>query len=389
MHVRPDTKYGAPPPPTSGEGSPRPPSPTYGVPGHEPGSPSTKSSGTYPNGFDYERPPSPPSPTYGVPKNSYIPPANSEKNFQVNTAVFVPVSAAKGASGYVYDRPSENLQSAKMRARTDASTGDSKSSESDEKVNNVHLTTTSPRAEPEFFFSEQFERLATTTQAPTTQAQLITSSQLVLEQHQQPVFHPQEQPFFPNSPPAPFSTAAYREQGQGTRRDSLEPLPTLATRPQPPDVNAKDFFRYSDPVTDYNQSDWFKRISRAANHSDVSISESAEELDSEPQRQPAMTMNATFIREMREKQETLRLLFPAISRDDVEEDLIIDFNAARALGGNRTSRRKRQDLTTHSVCDTTSQYIEPQTALSRDGEWKFIVNQVESARQLVKVEYCA
>lgn len=392
MHVRPDTKYGVPPVINNKNHPLHPPSPTYGVPGHEPGSPSTRVVGSsFPN--EFERTPAfastpPPSPTYGVPKNTYIPPP-SINSFQVNPstqdAIYfrgnrIPTSSSEG--GYVYNRPAANLKSAPLSSQSQVKRADSEDSKSDgdedeEKdsgsVRSIEFTTDAPRPPPEFFFSEQFEM----TQRPPTAP---TSSVPVLQQTH--AFHPQEQPFFPNSPPAPFSTAAYQEQRSlnlQTPAEQTEPLPTLATDTQPPSPQAKNYYRTDSQAsatsTKYNQAEWFRRISRSlTNGSDVQVER-----------------NATFLNELRVKKEMLQSLFPAEddenADEEIDEDLIINFGAART--GNRTSRIKRQSFYSNRLCETTTQFIEPQTALSRDGEWKFIVNQVESARQLVQVEYCA
>lgn len=356
MHVKPDTKYGVPP---VISGNTPPPSPTYGVPGFEPGSPSA----SFPNEFERAPPPKPPSPTYGVPNNLYIPPVatSNNKNFQEDRNYLK--NNNRGSTpregGYVYNKPNEKLKSAKILAQGKDSGDDSKSdsNESEEKVKNVELTTTGPSAAPEFFFSEQFDR-------PLTTSPPVTTSQLVVQQ--QHVFHPQEQPFLPNSPPAPFSTAVYQQDPRQRlqQQQQLEPpLPTLAREPQPPAVDAKDYFRYDSlsAQSNYNQADWFRRISRSL----MNESKTTETTRQQP-------LNATFIQELREKQETLRILFPDGSndnREELDEDLIIDFKAARALGGNRTHRAKRQQsLTRQVMCETTAQYIEPQAALTRDGE---------------------
>lgn len=406
--VTPGTKYGVPS--TGSSNSPRAPSPTYGVPGQTPGIPSNY----IPNEFQR---PAPPSPTYGVPTNAYIPPPpppslpSKVQNFQPNTQQFnsqrfpSTSSASAADEGYVYKRPLaklENPRAAQLRAKTtDEEDDDSKSGEEEDDSiqNTIQLTTEKPSSAPEFFFSEQFDR------TPPTQTVPLTSPQ------QQPVFHPEEQPFLPNSPPAPFSTAVYQEFNRRAEKQNLDPIPTLARETLPPAVDAKNYYR-SDLVpaqsqTQYNQAEWFRRISRSAttNQTEIPIEETGKP-----------TADAKFIEELRKKEETLRILFPEKEPEGGEEfedeDLIIDFGAvARATIGNRTSRIKRQTFSSNPMCETTKQFIEPQVALARDGEyynldgfynvcgvlksgmftgeWKFIVNQVESARQLVQVEYCA
>lgn len=376
VQPRPDTKYGVPPASSNNnnhnKNNLKPPSPTYGVPGHEPGSPSTRISNFPPN--EYEQPPttfvvSTPAPTYGVPKNSYIPPINSfqlnpsiqSPNYYIDNRVLSKGSSEGGGGGYVYDKPNANLQNFPLTAqlqgkRTDGSDSSSKSDESEELIRNIQFTTESPRAAPDFFFSEQFE--TTPTPTPT----VVTSSHPILqkEQNQQHAFHPQEQPFLPNSPPAPFSTAVYQERSLNLQQpEQLEPLPTLATDTLPPLPEAKNFYRTDtkrQTRTIYNQADWFKRISRSLTNG----SESVEVKRSGP--------NSTYFNDLRSSKELLESLFSSNGDEELEEDLIINFEAAHS-GGNRTSRKKRQSVFTNRLCETTTQFIEPQAALTRDGQY--------------------
>lgn len=385
----PDPKYGAPPVSSNRNNHLNPPSPTYGVPGYEPGSPSTRV-GSFPNNF--QQPPravlSSPAPTYGVPKSAYIPPpASTINNFQVNPSIQnpnyftgnrLPTGSSSEGSGYVYNKPNANLKSSQVSAqlqvkRKQEGEADEDSSKSDEEqsIKSIEFTTQTPRAAPEFFFSEQFEPTqappaVVTSSLPIQQQQPQRQQQQSQQQHH--AFHPQEQPFFPNSPPAPFSTAVYQERSlklqQPAADQLLEPLPTLATDTQPPSPQAKNFYRLdslpAQSSTQYNQVEWFRRISRSlANESEIV----------EPQMPPR---NETFLNELRKKKEMLEILFPVMKDEEegeVEEDLIINFEAAHSLsGGNRTSRTKRQSSFGTRMCETTTQFIEPQAALTRDGE---------------------
>ncbi|XP_055318359.1 protein spaetzle 5 isoform X2 [Sitodiplosis mosellana] len=56
----------------------------------------------------------------------------------------------------------------------------------------------------------------------------------------------------------------------------------------------------------------------------------------------------------------------------------------------QTNRRpKRQSAGREQLCQTTYQYITPQAALNSQGNWMYIVNQVDTTRQLVRTETCA
>lgn len=53
------------------------------------------------------------------------------------------------------------------------------------------------------------------------------------------------------------------------------------------------------------------------------------------------------------------------------------------------SRTKRQSSGRSTLCETTSQFITPQAALNSRGNWMFVVNEENTARQMVKAELCA
>ncbi|KAI8039003.1 protein spaetzle 5 [Drosophila gunungcola] len=55
----------------------------------------------------------------------------------------------------------------------------------------------------------------------------------------------------------------------------------------------------------------------------------------------------------------------------------------------KRSRTKRQSPGRSTLCQTTSQFITPQAALNSRGNWMFVVNEQNTARQMVKAELCA
>lgn len=55
----------------------------------------------------------------------------------------------------------------------------------------------------------------------------------------------------------------------------------------------------------------------------------------------------------------------------------------------KVSRTKRQSSGRSTLCETTSQFITPQAALNSRGNWMFVVNEENTARQMVKAELCA
>lgn len=58
-------------------------------------------------------------------------------------------------------------------------------------------------------------------------------------------------------------------------------------------------------------------------------------------------------------------------------------------GKKKVSRTKRQSSGRSTLCETTSQFITPQAALNSRGNWMFVVNEENTARQMVKAELCA
>ncbi|XP_031640226.1 protein spaetzle 5 isoform X2 [Contarinia nasturtii] len=60
------------------------------------------------------------------------------------------------------------------------------------------------------------------------------------------------------------------------------------------------------------------------------------------------------------------------------------------LNDRYTNRRtKRQSTGREQLCQTTYQYVTPQAALNSQGQWMYVVNQVDTTRQLVRTETCA
>lgn len=55
----------------------------------------------------------------------------------------------------------------------------------------------------------------------------------------------------------------------------------------------------------------------------------------------------------------------------------------------KMARTKRQSSSRSTLCETTSQFITPQAALNSHGNWMFVVNEENTARQMVKAELCA
>ncbi|XP_055911536.1 protein spaetzle 5 [Eupeodes corollae] len=72
-------------------------------------------------------------------------------------------------------------------------------------------------------------------------------------------------------------------------------------------------------------------------------------------------------------------------------DVSMNLNLYDIVGVNRENHRhrvKRQSEGRSTLCQTSSQFIMPQAALNSKGNWMFVVNEQNTARQLVKAELC-
>lgn len=78
------------------------------------------------------------------------------------------------------------------------------------------------------------------------------------------------------------------------------------------------------------------------------------------------------------------------SKHSQNDDELAKNATSNVLDDGKTNYRpKRQSPGRIELCQTNYQYITPQAGLNSQGNWMFIVNQVDNARQLVRTETCA
>ncbi|XP_055688246.1 protein spaetzle 5 [Lutzomyia longipalpis] len=118
------------------------------------------------------------------------------------------------------------------------------------------------------------------------------------------------------------------------------------------------------PQTHYNPADWFRRYGRSVSEAEVKPTVT------DIVKQEIRSFNESLVRVKRESLESLLL-------DESK------------LPENAGLRNKRQAFDQDALCQVRTQFIQPQAALNSKGNWMFVVNQVETARQLVKTETCA
>ncbi|EDV39866.1 uncharacterized protein Dana_GF10234 [Drosophila ananassae] len=143
------------------------------------------------------------------------------------------------------------------------------------------------------------------------------------------------------------------------------------------------FFNQGGKSTPYNATLWLKRLVR-----DLS-----RKVD-KPQEQPVEKDVGTKEDKQEEKleEEKEEEEHPLSKRDvSLNMDLldIVGVDTPNAQPLRKRSRTKRQSPGRSTLCQTTSQFITPQAALNSRGNWMFVVNEQNTARQMVKAELCA
>jgi len=138
------------------------------------------------------------------------------------------------------------------------------------------------------------------------------------------------------------------------------------------------YFNQGGKTTPYNATLWLKRLVRDLSRKQRQIEEEVEEEVVEEQDEQA------------EEQDEPAEDYPQSKRDiSLNMDLldIVGVDAPNPL--KKRSRTKRQSPGRSTLCQTTSQFITPQAALNSRGNWMFVVNEQNTARQMVKAELCA
>lgn len=165
--------------------------------------------------------------------------------------------------------------------------------------------------------------------------------------------------------------------------------------------------------TPYNATLWLKRLVR-----DLSLKQKATQALAEQLQQQQLTEQAGEALEQQkekenetEEQEQLEKEQQQAQKEEPEQlrntrDVSLNMDLLDIVGVSNTDnnnnnsnddsngekkapRTKRQSSTRSTLCETTSQFITPQAALNSHGNWMFVVNEENTARQMVKAELCA
>ncbi|XP_037719309.1 protein spaetzle 5 [Drosophila subpulchrella] len=138
------------------------------------------------------------------------------------------------------------------------------------------------------------------------------------------------------------------------------------------------YFNQGGKSTPYNATLWLKRLVRDLSRKQRQIEEEVEEEVVEKQDKQA-----------EERDE------PAEDHPQSKRDISLNMDLLDIVGVDapnplkKRSRTKRQSPGRSTLCQTTSQFITPQAALNSRGNWMFVVNEENTARQMVKAELCA
>nr|XP_016933460.1 protein spaetzle 5 [Drosophila suzukii] len=138
------------------------------------------------------------------------------------------------------------------------------------------------------------------------------------------------------------------------------------------------YFNQGGKTTPYNATLWLKRLVRDLSRKQRQIEEEVEEEVVEEQEEQA------------EEQDE-----PAEDHQQSKRDISLNMDLLDIVGVDapnplkKRSRTKRQSPGRSTLCQTTSQFITPQAALNSRGNWMFVVNEQNTARQMVKAELCA
>ncbi|ALC42913.1 spz5 [Drosophila busckii] len=140
-----------------------------------------------------------------------------------------------------------------------------------------------------------------------------------------------------------------------------------AQRPQQQSITSQ---LWAGKTTPYNATIWLKRLVR-----DVSLSKKA------------AAAAATTETETETESVTLKPMKERSTRDVSLNMDLLDIVGVKP--NDKQTRTKRQSSSRSTLCETTSQFITPQAALNSHGNWMFVVNEENTARQMVKAELCA
>uniref|UniRef100_A0A6P4EAX4 Uncharacterized protein LOC108039737 n=1 Tax=Drosophila rhopaloa TaxID=1041015 RepID=A0A6P4EAX4_DRORH len=155
------------------------------------------------------------------------------------------------------------------------------------------------------------------------------------------------------------------------------------------------YFNQGGKTTPYNATLWLKRLVRDLSRKqrqaggDEEVEEEVVEAEEEEGEQPEE------VEEEEENEENEEQGAPAEDHAQSKRDVSLNMDLLDIVGVDapnplkKRSRTKRQSPGRSTLCQTTSQFITPQAALNSRGNWMFVVNEQNTARQMVKAELCA
>ncbi|XP_043649107.1 protein spaetzle 5 [Drosophila teissieri] len=141
------------------------------------------------------------------------------------------------------------------------------------------------------------------------------------------------------------------------------------------------YFNRGGKSTPYNATLWLKRLVRDLSRKQKQADEVKEEEVVQPEDEQT---------EAAKEQDD-----PAEDHLQSKRDVSLNMDLLDIVGVDapnplkKRSRTKRQSPGRSTLCQTTSQFITPQAALNSRGNWMFVVNEQNTARQMVKAELCA
>ncbi|XP_017000949.2 protein spaetzle 5 [Drosophila takahashii] len=144
------------------------------------------------------------------------------------------------------------------------------------------------------------------------------------------------------------------------------------------------YFNQGGKSTPYNATLWLKRLVRDLSRKQRQADEEVEEEVVEEEDEQA--------EEDEEEEEDDE---PQEDHQQSKRDVSLNLDLLDIVGVDapsplkKHSRTKRQSPGRSTLCQTTSQFITPQAALNSRGNWMFVVNEQNTARQMVKAELCA
>ncbi|XP_001352716.3 protein spaetzle 5 [Drosophila pseudoobscura] len=149
------------------------------------------------------------------------------------------------------------------------------------------------------------------------------------------------------------------------------------------------FFNQAGKTTPYNATLWLKRLVRDLSRKQKEEVPPEEEKQPEKEEELLEKEEEQQPKEGEEQQQQEEEEHQQIKRDVSLNMDLLDIVGVAGNPSKKRTRTKRQSPGRSTLCQTTSQFITPQAALNSRGNWMFVVNEQNTARQMVKAELCA